>query len=104
MRNADGIGLIMKNNLISFCSYKQYTKKLRWLLKITREDYHVRRFTFQNNDQKRNWKVLNGHLGKSQRNLSDHLIHNGIKITDPSDISNKLCSPGPSLWSFINQG
>ena len=42
-------------------------------------------------DCKRNWKILNGLLGKKRSDISDHFLIEGSKVTDPNKIANSFC-------------
>ena len=68
-------------------SYDLYVKSLRNLMKTAEQQYYVRRFDSLGNDIKKNWKILNGLLGKSKAKLSDHFILNNEKVYNSDRIS-----------------
>ena len=65
---------LLRNALLSYNVYKIYMKKLRLLLRTTREQYFVRRLSFPDTDKKRNWKFSNSLMGKNKNSLEKEFI------------------------------
>ena len=64
---------LLRNGWLCYNAYKVYVKKLRLLLRTTMEQYFVRRVTSPNSDMKKNWKVLNGLMGKKSHTKKSSL-------------------------------
>jgi len=58
---------------------------------LAQEKYYESRFNKLNNDPKRNWKVLNGLLGRKKASISDHFVIKGDKSFSPTEISDAFC-------------
>ena len=82
---------LMKENIISYDSYKRYSYLVRKILRLAEENYYVHRLDSLGSDPKKNFAILNKLLGKNKtKEISDHFVIEGVDIDDPKLISDKF--------------
>ena len=76
-----------KEGIITFESYKSFSKSLKKLLCLAKTEYYSRRFNSLRKNNQKNWQTLNKLLGKSTKTISDRFNIDGILSTDPKKIA-----------------
>ena len=76
-----------KEGIITFESYKSFSKSLKKLLCLAKTEYYSRRFNSLRKNNQKNWQTLNKLLGKSTKTTSDRFNIDGILSTDPKKIA-----------------
>ena len=82
---------MMRAGQINRSCYADLTRKLRQILQMAEEDYYFIRFKSLNHDMKRNWRVLNELLGRTQIRNPDNFVINNENTSDPKIISSEFC-------------
>ena len=81
---------LLKRGIIYYSSFKSYCIALNKLLSSAEKNYYNRKFDKLSRDPKKNWKLLNGLLGKhidAGGNQTKFLI-DGVSSNDSGQISN----------------
>ena len=73
---------LFRKKKITYRSYADYCKGLKFLLFIAESDYHKQRFNSLKHDLKKKWRHLNSILGRDQSTQISELIINNSTVSD----------------------
>ena len=78
---------LLKKNLITYASFKEYSCALKHLLRVAERVYHVNRFKMIGKNTRKNWKILNNLLNKNNSSLSKKFLIGNVEVSDPKIVS-----------------
>ena len=74
-------------------NYKKYKNKLNHQIKISKRNYHDKRFENAKGNLKETWKILNEVINKreTRSKMPSLFVYKDKQITDPLDTANRFC-------------
>ena len=75
-------------DVVLYTRYKDYRRKLKYIIRTAKRSYYFRRFSKVNGNLKKTWSLINELRGKSKSNIKSSFIIDGNLVKDKREISN----------------